>query len=100
MLWLSSNSFSPHTSDSHFFIFFFKYSGPPRILPSSPPRPSPDPADPPERGAGAALPERRYDRRGVRVPRRLARRDIDTWAPPGAHGRAVARGEAWTASQT
>src|SRR3989338_7063101 len=32
---------SSHTSISHAFFFFFNWRGPPRLPPSSPPRPSP-----------------------------------------------------------
>src|SRR2546430_11249382 len=47
-----------------------------------------------------ALFRSRHDRGGVCVPRRLARRNVDARPPHGAHGRVVARGEAWTASAT
>src|SRR3989449_6535313 len=51
-----------------------------------------------ERGRREAPSQRRHHGGGVRVPRRLARRDVD--AGRAAHGRALARGEAWTAPAT
>src|SRR5438552_1964784 len=53
-----------------------------------------------EPSAWKAASQRRHDRGGVCVPRRLARRNVDARPPHGAHGRVVARGEAWTASAT
>src|SRR5438552_15736425 len=47
-----------------------------------------------------AASQRRHDGGGVRVPPWLTRRNVDPRPPIGAHGRVVARGEAWMASAT